>query len=367
MQQLDPWGSMKIENYDKLFSEFGIESFEKFSRMLDKREISNRYIRRKIIFGHRDFGRIMSAIENSTEFVMMTGLMPSGRFHFGHKMLADQIVWYQGVGAEVYLCVADLEAYLTRNKTPDECKRTAIEEYLKNYVALGLTDKNLHFWFQSDYRLPYYQMRDRLANRVTFNELSAIYGELSPGKILSVLTQVADILHPQLDEFSGKVPVVVPVGADQDPHIRLTRDIASKISLIPPSSTYHKFMEGLQGGKMSSSDERSYIALTDTPDDAERKIKSAVTGGRDTAKKQKELGGVPEKCMVYELFVYHLIESDEELSEIYRKCKSGEMSCGKCKSLCASLIGEFLEKHNEKRENNSDMVEKILSENSYEW
>ena len=39
---------------------------------------------------------------------------------------------------------------------------------------------------------------------------------------------VGDILHPQTEEYGGLRPIVVPVGVDQDPHLRLTRGIASK-------------------------------------------------------------------------------------------------------------------------------------------
>jgi len=42
------------------------------------------------------------------------------------------------------------------------------------------------------------------------------------------LVQAGDILHPQLDEYGGLRPIVVPVGVDQDPHLRLTRGLASK-------------------------------------------------------------------------------------------------------------------------------------------
>ncbi|MEC9136710.1 MAG: hypothetical protein VYD88_04695, partial [Candidatus Thermoplasmatota archaeon] len=42
------------------------------------------------------------------------------------------------------------------------------------------------------------------------------------------LVQVGDIVHPQLDDFGGLRPIVVPVGVDQDPHLRLTRDITQK-------------------------------------------------------------------------------------------------------------------------------------------
>ena len=123
-------------------------------------------------------------------------------------------------------------------------------------------------------------------------------------------------------------------------------------------------MEGLQGGKMSSSDPKSYISLTETPKDAKKKIMRAKTGGRSTAEEQKELGGIPEQCMVYELFVYHLIEDDNELHEIYRECKSGSLRCGDCKMKCAKLMEKFLINHREKREEARSVVDKIYSQNA---
>jgi tryptophanyl-tRNA synthetase len=354
---MDPWTVGEIADYGKLMREFGMESFDRYQEKFD----TFRYMRRGIIFGQRDFGRIADAMDKKKPYAMMTGLMPSGNFHMGHKMVADEIIWFQERGADIYICAADIESYLMRDIGFEEAKRIAVEEYLTNYLALGLKPKNLHFWFQSDYINEYYRLRDMAAKRVTFNELTAIYGELSPGKIVSVLSQVADILHPQLEMFGGPKPVVVPVGADQDPHIRLTRDIASRLNAereggkadykcIPPSATYHKFMGGLQGGKMSSSDPKSHIALSEKPESAKKKIMSAKTGGRMSVEEQKKLGGEPDKCMIYELYLYHLIEDDIELSRIYNECKSGKLLCGEDKRHCAELIGRFLEKHQEKME-----------------
>ncbi|RLI94998.1 MAG: tryptophan--tRNA ligase, partial [Candidatus Altiarchaeales archaeon] len=323
-----------------------------------------RYIRRGIVFGHRDFERIMECIEGNKKFVMMTGLMPSGKFHLGHKIVADQIIWYQGIGAEIFLCSADLEAYAVRGIDLETARRITIDEYLTNYVALGLTKKNLTFWFQSDYVVPYYRFRDMLTRKVTLNELKAIYGSLTPGKILSVLTQSADILHPQLPEFLGATPTVVPVGTDQDPHMRLTRDLAarfqSEFKLILPSSTYHKFMRGLQGGKMSSSEPKSYIALTDDPEVVMKKIMNSKTGGRATIREHREKGGIPERCMVYDLFLYHLIDDDEELENIYRDCRSGDNVCGECKAVCSEIMIKFLKEHQRRRKRSERIVEKIL-------
>ena len=42
------------------------------------------------------------------------------------------------------------------------------------------------------------------------------------------MVQVGDIVHPQLEDYGGLRPIVVPVGIDQDPHLRLTRDIIAK-------------------------------------------------------------------------------------------------------------------------------------------
>ena len=64
-----------------------------------------------------------------------------------------------------------------------------------------------------------------LARHITFNEFKAVYGEINPGKMLSSLLQASDMLYPQLPEFEGECPIVIPVGIDQDPHIRLARDI----------------------------------------------------------------------------------------------------------------------------------------------
>jgi len=62
--------------------------------------------------------------------------------------------------------------------------------------------------------------------------VSAIYGfsgETHISHMESVMAQSADILQPQLEEYGGPKPVVIPVGADQDPHIKLTRDLAYRM------------------------------------------------------------------------------------------------------------------------------------------
>ena len=182
---------------------------------------------------------------------------------------------------------------------------------------------------------------------------------------MSPLVQVADILHPQLEEFGGPKPTVVPVGPDQDPHIRLTRDIAdrlkSKFNFIAPSSTYHRFITGLTGDKMSSSKPKTAIFLSDKPEVAEKKIKTAKTGGRESLDEQKKLGGIPEDCVVYEMLLYHLVESDKELVEMYHDCKNGTMMCGECKAKASTMIRIFFEDLSKRRNVAEGEARKILS------
>lgn len=366
-ERIDPWSSGEIEDYRRLMKDFGIEPMEPYRKKFS----DNLCIRRGIVFGHRDFGKIAECIEKKKPYVMMTGMMPSGKFHFGHKMVADQIIWHQQKGAKTYVCAADMESWLMRDTPFEAARKTAVEEYLENYVALGLKPDNLTFWVQSDYHREYYKLRDMSSKRVTFNELKAIYGELTPGKIISVLTQVADILHPQLPELEGPMPTVVPVGVDQDPHIRLTRDIAARLSAdrsgekdfhcIQPSSTYHRFMSGLQGGKMSSSSPGSFIALTDSPKEARKKIMSAKTGGGATVGEQRKFGGNPEACGIYEMCLYHLVKDDKGLEEMHSECKSGRLICGECKKNCADLLEKFLVDHQKKKKEAGKQVSRILS------
>lgn len=351
--RIDPWSSEGLRDYEKLFMYFGVKPFNEIVQELESFGPLPIPIRRGAVVGHRDFEKVLDALKNNSSFALLTGLMPSGKMHLGHKMLIDQVIYYQSLGAEVFLAIADVEAYGVRKLSREEVIDIALNEYVANYLALGLETKKLHIYFQSNYRKEYYRLIQLFAKKVTMAELVAIYGEdLEPAKLMAALTQAADILHPELPHFGGFKVVLVPVGLDQDPHIRLTRDIADRFSeelgFARPASTYHKFVSGLTGGKMSSSKPESFIALTDPINESVSKLMRALTGGRATAEEQRRLGGEPDKCPVFELNQLHLVLDDEKLKKIYEDCKSGAMLCGECKLATAERLRKFLERHQEK-------------------
>ncbi len=362
---IDPWSSA-IVDYEKLIEQFGIKPF---SELLDDVEDPPLLMKRGVIFGQRDYGRIIKAMREKTGFAVVTGMMPSGKMHIGHKMIVDQLIWYQKKGADIYIPIADMESYSARGVEFDDSRELAITEYLTNYIALGLDfrKKNIHTYLQSENKTVQ-NLAYILGRRVNLNEMKAIYGfsgSTNLSHLYVPIIQVADILHPQLEEFGGPKPTVVPVGPDQDPHIRLTRDISerfkNKFNFIAPSSTYHRFITGLTGDKMSSSKPKTAIFLSDNPEIAEKKVKSAKTGGRESLDDQRRLGGIPEECVVYEMLLYHLVNSDSDLKEMYHNCKNGTIMCGECKNKASGMMRKFFKELSQRRIIAEDEARKILS------
>ncbi len=351
--KITPWEVEGNINYKKLVKDFGVSPLGELPDVFNK----NILFRRKKIFAHRDFGRIINAVENKKPFIMMTGLMPTGKFHIGHAILAQQMIFYQQLGAKLYIAVADIEAYHARQQSLEESRKIAFEEYITNYIALGLKPKNCEIYFQSERSKDakksnaYYRLQNILAKHITFNEFRASYGEVTPGKIIAGLLQASDMLHGQLPEFSGLMPVVVPVGIDQDPHIRLTRDIVKRLKkpkFIQLSSTYHLFVPGLKGGKMSASDPTSYIAMSDDEKTIEKKVKKyAFSGGQDTIENHRKYGGNPDVDVSYQWLTF-FEEDDKKLEWIYKEYKSGRMLTGELKQILINKLNAFLKEHQKK-------------------
>ena len=223
--EIDPWASKGIKNYDEICKKFGLEK-------IDPTKLPNptHLHRRGIIFAHRDLDSVLNAKKTGKPFGVLSGLMPSGQMHLGHKMVIDQAKWFQDLGGDVTIAVADLEAHATRGLSLEKCRKYAIEEYISNYAGMGLNPEKTSIYFQSE-RPIVQKMGFTLGTKTNLSEMEAIYGftgKTSLAHVQSPLVQAGDIVHPQLDEYGGLRPIVVPVGIDQDPHIRLTRGMVSK-------------------------------------------------------------------------------------------------------------------------------------------
>ena len=349
--QLDPWGSTAVKDYNRLQTEFGIEPI---SSVLPRFKVLSPHLSRGIDFGHRDLGRILDAIDSGKPYAVMSGIKPTGVFHLGNKMTADDMVYFQSLSkkAIVYYAIADVEAYCDNGISFRDGSKIALQN-TADVLALGLDPERAVVYLQSQ-EVRVMRLATMFSRGVTLNTMKAIYGEKQIGLYFSALIQAGDILMPQLREFGGPKPVVVPVGADQDPHIRLCRDLAVKHSdefgFISPSAIYHRLMLSLSGdSKMSKRIASSSITLEDSPVAAARNVRTAFTGGRATVEEQKRLGGEADKCPVYDLYRFHFALSDEHSQRVYDECVKGVRMCGDCKAEAAGLVKAFLEEHQKKR------------------
>ena len=222
---IDPWSSTQSTDYSRIIDQFGLSNFNNLTL-----PSPSHLHRRGIVFAHRDFDLILNAQKTGDSFGVLTGLMPSGRMHLGHSMVIEQVKWLQKLGGDVTIAVADLESQATRGINLTRGRKIALEEYIANYAALGLDSDSTDVYFQSS-RSQVQRLGFQLGTRTNLSEFESIYGfkgDTNLAHIQAPMVQVGDILHPQTEEFGGLRPIVVPVGVDQDPHLRLTRGIASK-------------------------------------------------------------------------------------------------------------------------------------------
>ena len=298
--------------------------------------------------------------KNKKKFYVLSGMMTTNeKIHFGTKMVVENIRYFQEHGAITYILIADLEAASTRGISLQEARKRAVNFHIPAYVALGLDVKKTNFYFQSENKEVMNHAYE-FAKKVTLNEFRAIYGSADPGKIMGAMAQVADILYPQ---FKERMPGIIPVGVDQDPHIRLTRDIVKRVKakgFFAPSSIYHKYTPSLDGAmKMSKSKPESCIELPEDMKSVNRKIMKALSGGRDTLAEHRKKGAIIKKDMVFELMKQHLVEDDKELNKIYKAYKSGKMTSGEIKKIASNKMEKFMNKFNKDVEKARKQVIKL--------
>jgi tryptophanyl-tRNA synthetase len=111
---------------------------------------------------------------------------------------------------------------------------------------------------------------------------------------------------------------------------------------------------------MSASQPETAIFTSDDPELATKKVMGAYTGGRETVKLQRELGGSPEVCNIYAYYFYLFEEDDTELAATEAECRSGALTCGECKARLAKKVKMFLVDFQVKREKAKDHLDEYL-------
>ena len=166
---------------------------------------------------------------------------------------------------------------------------------------------------------------------------------------------------------------VVPVGDDQVQHVELTRTLARRFNkkfgdtLKVPSAKIKEEVARIKAldepeKKMSksSSSPYNYIALTDDPEKAAKKIKKAVTDTDAEIKYDEE-----NKPGLSNLLQIHSFLSEKSIKELEKKYEG--KGYGEFKKDLGEAVKDFLNDFQEKYNNISDEdIEKILEQGRIE-
>ena len=358
MKNIEKHDIEKRDDYETILAEFGISKLENIAPRIKKEHL---FIRRRVVFAHRDFDKILDRVDNNQGFAIISGRGPSNNLHFGHVVLFELIRFFQETyKCDFFLPLSDDEKYVFRKvKTLEETYALAIQNAI-DIFALGFKPDKVHAYISSNSpRIQYIALT--LSVNQTYNAIKAalgLNGEENAGTVYYTCIQAAHILHPTID---FNLPVVVPIGLDQDVYMRLTRDIARKRKIVLPASLYIKYLKGLTGGPMSSSAPETCIFLRDDQKTIKKKIMNAFTGGRATIKEQRELGATPEICTIYDWFEKFFIKDDEELKKTYLGCKNGDLICGlDCKPKLLKMVNNYLEEYKERKKEVVRNIEKYF-------
>ena len=347
-----PWHVEGDIDYDKLIKQFGTQkiSNEILTKIQKITGEDHFMLRRGVFFSHRDLNLILDNHEKGKEFFLYTGRGPSGHTHIGHLVPWVFAKWLQDkFNVNMYFQLTDDEKFFSKQElTLQQTSNFALENAL-DFIALGFNPKKTKIIIDTKNIKTLYPIAAEVAKKVNFSNTKAVFGftnETNIGMIFYTSLQSAPC-------FIEDKPVLIPLGVDQDPHFRITRDIAQKINRVKPALIHNIMIPSLlgPGGKMSASDEKNTIYTTDTPEQVKKKInKYAFSGGQPDIDEHRKIGGNPDIDVSYQYLRIFFEPDDNKLKKIYDDYKSGKMLTGELKGILIEKINKFLSVHQEKRE-----------------
>jgi tryptophanyl-tRNA synthetase len=311
---------------------------------------------RGIYYSHRDLAALLDGFANGKPFFLYSGRGPSGPLHTSHLVPFDLCQWFQRrLGVPMYIQITDDEKFWARaGLTREETAHWGLEN-LYDILALGFDPKRTRVFFDSRSISALYPLAIRVARKIPYSTVKAVFGfepSTNIGLVFYTALQTVPCFWPSWAE-GRSIPCLIPCGIDQDPHFRVTRDIAEGLGYPKPALLHSQMIPGLLGeAAMSTSGDRpdNALFLNDPPEAVDRKVRNAFTGGRATVEEQRRLGATPEVCSVWALWRTRFAESDEKFQEVTAGCRSGALLCGECKGQLLERVHAFYRHHAEARE-----------------
>ncbi|MFC1755900.1 tryptophan--tRNA ligase [Patescibacteria group bacterium] len=301
---------------------------------------------------------------------IFTGVRPTAELTVGNVLGAVYpLLELQSSGMRPMVFVADMHG-LTSHE-PKE-----IREHVKNIVidciTLGLDPEKVDIYIQSDIDIEVSLLTIYLMRHITVSELIKVptlkdkikeghRAETANALLAAYPVMMASDILLQRSQF-------IPVGKDQKSHIEITRLIAKRFNskygpVFPlPKTQEVKLLKilSLDGkGKMSKSNPNGAIVLSDTPKEAEKKIKRAETAFAG------EMNAVLESHFLIATELTKDVEKLKEVGRIRKAHMSGEKVMGDFKKILSEIVGDFLTDFQEKRKvvaADTEKIQKILDE-----
>jgi tryptophanyl-tRNA synthetase len=272
---------------------------------------------------------------------VLSGIQPTGRFHWGNYFGAIRQYIDLQHGNEAYYFIANLHA-LTTVREPAVLKQNTLDAAL-DLLALGLDPQKAILFVQSD------------VPEVT--ELTWLLMSITPMGLLERCVSYKDKVSKGLAADAGlfTYPVlmaadiliydseIVPVGADQIQHIEVARDIAGSFNhLFGETFVLPKYkvlessakVPGTDGEKMSKSYNNT-IEIFEEPKPQRKKIMRITTDSRPMEQPKPDY----ENDHLYQL--YSLFASDAQREELAALYQRGGFGYGQVKTMLADAAEHF--------------------------
>ncbi len=332
-----------LEDNKKLITSFGASKISDLTDTPDFYTFNN-----NLIYSHRDFNTFYSDLKKGLKSAVVSGFNASATMHIGHMVVFDTNLFFQKkFGIKLFLPISDDESYVSlKVKTQEEALKNSFI-LARMMLAYGFDPKNTNIIIDQLYT-NIYNMSIKLSRGITLSEIRAVYGhtpDQNAGLHFYPAVQSAHILLPQ--EF-GINNVLVPIGPDEDAHLRVCRDLADKFGYKKPSVLHTIFLPGLDSQKMSKS-KNNGIFLLENEKEIKKKIMNAFSGGQSTIEEHRKLGGNPDVDISY-IYLKNYFLTPKEAIELYDEYKKGRILSGELKSMFFNKLMERINVFKEKYE-----------------
>ncbi len=359
--EVTPWDVEGNVDYTRLIEKFGTERIDKElkQKIIENAGENHLYLKRDFIFSHRDMDKVLEEYEDGDDFFLYTGIGPSGKMHIGHIISFYFTRWLQEkYDVNVYIQVTDDEKHWDRGMSFEEIEKHA-QDNIREIAAVGFNPDKTFIFRNREYMGNMYDAVVKIAQKINNSTAASVFG-------FEGSTNIGMNFWPAIQcvpTFFEEKRCVIPAAIDQDPYWRVQRDIAQKLGYEKTAAIHSKFIPALTGpeGKMSASKPKTAIMLDDNPEDVEEKVKQhAYSGGGVTLEEHREEGADLSVDVSYQWLHSLLLEDEEEMKRIAKEYSQGEMLTGEIKEILIEKLNEFLSKHQERKENADEKVQKMM-------